>query len=348
MNIKIAENLRAFRRERGNTQEELSGHLGISTQAVSKWERGEGYPDITLLPLIAAFYEKSVDELLGCGEMERDRKTGELEEQFKDNCRKGKIEDAIVLMRQALRDFPYNLSFMWNLAWALRFTRKTEYMDECIALCEEILAKSVDDGQRYLTLEIIIDAYGRKGNIEKAKEYANRLPGITCSKDIVLEGILEGEEGIKLSQTNIITMVNLIDNCVMWMLYAGKYTPQEKIFAYETVDKLYHLFLYDGNYGLEHNALSMLWQNIAEEYAACGEEEKTINALKKAWQYTAAAEHLEAGRYTSIFSDRGSYSGESVYRSGEENPVVWMKKRMEKKVFDFIRETEAFQSIGEA
>ena len=40
MNIKIAENLRVFRRERGNTQEELSGHLGISTQAVSKWERG--------------------------------------------------------------------------------------------------------------------------------------------------------------------------------------------------------------------------------------------------------------------------------------------------------------------
>ena len=348
MTLETAARLTALRKEKGLSQEELAERLGVSRQAVSKWERGEGYPDITLLPLIAAFYEKSVDELLGCGEMERDRKTGELEEQFKDNCRKGKIEDAIVLMRQALRDFPYNLSFMWNLAWALRFTRKTEYMDECIALCEEILAKSVDDGQRYLTLEIIIDAYGRKGNIEKAKEYANRLPGITCSKDIVLEGILEGEEGIKLSQTNIITMVNLIDNCVMWMLYAGKYTPQEKIFAYETVDKLYHLFLYDGNYGLEHNALSMLWQNIAEEYAACGEEEKTINALKKAWQYTAAAEHLEAGRYTSIFSDRGSYSGESVYRSGEESPVVWMKKRMEKKVFDFIRETEAFQSIREA
>lgn len=132
------------------------------------------------------------------------------------------------------------------------------------------------------------------------------------------------------------------------MLHAGKYTPQEKIFAYETVDKLYNLFLYDSNYGLEHNALSMLWLNIAEEYAECREEAKTINALKKAWQYTTAAEHLEAGRYTSIFSDRGSYSGESVYRSNEEGPAGWMKKRMEKKVFDFIRETEAFQSIGKA
>lgn len=40
MDIMIAEKLRAFRAERGNTQEELSRHLGISIQAVSKWERG--------------------------------------------------------------------------------------------------------------------------------------------------------------------------------------------------------------------------------------------------------------------------------------------------------------------
>lgn len=345
MNIKIAENLREFRRKRGNTQEELSSHLGISTQAVSKWERGEGYPDITLLPLIAAYYEKSVDELLGCGEMERNGRIEELQKQFMDKSREGRIEEAIALMCQALKDFPYQLSFMWNLAWALRFTRKEEYADECIALCEKILERSVDDEQRYLTLEIIVDAYGRKGNVEKAKKYADKLPGVTCSKGIVLESVLKGEECVKLSQQNIMTFVNLIDNCVMWMLHAGEYTAQERIFAYETVDKLYNLFLYDGNYGLENNALSMLWQNIAEEYAKCREEEKTISALKNAWKYTVAAEHLEAGPYTSIFADRGSYSEESVYRNNDAGPVSWMKEIMEKEAFDFIRETEAFRSI---
>lgn len=40
MDIMVSENLKRFRRERGNTQEELSSHLGISVQAVSKWERG--------------------------------------------------------------------------------------------------------------------------------------------------------------------------------------------------------------------------------------------------------------------------------------------------------------------
>ncbi len=42
MNIKVAENLKAFRRMKGNTQEELAIYLGVSIQAVSKWERGRG------------------------------------------------------------------------------------------------------------------------------------------------------------------------------------------------------------------------------------------------------------------------------------------------------------------
>ena len=41
MELKISENLRNLRKQRGNTQEDLANHLGISVQAVSKWERGE-------------------------------------------------------------------------------------------------------------------------------------------------------------------------------------------------------------------------------------------------------------------------------------------------------------------
>jgi len=348
MNIEIAENLRTFRRERGNTQEELSNHLGISIQAVSKWERGEGYPDITLLPLIAAYYEKTVDELLGCGEIQRNRRIKEVQEQYREKCNEGKIEDAILLMRSALKEFPYELNFMALLADSLLFAGKKEYLDECIQLCEKVLKRSVDDSQRYWVLKNIIRAYGKKKDIGKAREYAEKLPKVVFSRDILLAEVLKGEECVELAQENIRTLVNLIDNCVMWMLFEGEYTPEQRIFAFETVDKLYKLFLYDGNYGMENAGLSILWMYLAREYAACGDKEKTLNALKASYQHSFEEDHLESGRYTSVFMDRCSYSGKDYFKDSEQSSVEGLKKVMQNEVFDFVRETDAFREIMEA
>lgn len=63
--ITIGTNIAARRREKGVTQEELAAHLGVSKPAVSKWESGQCYPDITLLPVLAAYFDISVDELIG-------------------------------------------------------------------------------------------------------------------------------------------------------------------------------------------------------------------------------------------------------------------------------------------
>jgi len=52
------------RHERGVTQDELAFAMGVSKAAVSKWETGQSYPDITLLPQLAAFFNISTDELI--------------------------------------------------------------------------------------------------------------------------------------------------------------------------------------------------------------------------------------------------------------------------------------------
>ena len=66
MNIsKLNENIAFFRKKRGITQEELANALGVTNQAVSKWESGKCAPDIQLLPDIAEYFNISIDELFG-------------------------------------------------------------------------------------------------------------------------------------------------------------------------------------------------------------------------------------------------------------------------------------------
>lgn len=63
--LNIGRMLTENRRKRGITQEELAEYMGVSKASVSKWETGATYPDITLLPRLATFFNISIDELMG-------------------------------------------------------------------------------------------------------------------------------------------------------------------------------------------------------------------------------------------------------------------------------------------
>ncbi len=61
-NIVVSEKIKEYRKENHLTQEELGMLLGVSAQAISKWERKECYPDITFLPDIASLLCCSVND----------------------------------------------------------------------------------------------------------------------------------------------------------------------------------------------------------------------------------------------------------------------------------------------
>jgi len=63
--INIARAVTTKRKEKGITQDELANFIGVSKASVSKWETGQSYPDIVLLPQLAAFFNISIDELMG-------------------------------------------------------------------------------------------------------------------------------------------------------------------------------------------------------------------------------------------------------------------------------------------
>lgn len=64
--IRISEQICVLRKQKGITQKKLAEALGVTTQAVSKWENARSCPDIQLLPDIAKIFDVSIDELFGC------------------------------------------------------------------------------------------------------------------------------------------------------------------------------------------------------------------------------------------------------------------------------------------
>lgn len=64
-NMELGENIKRLRRNMGITQEQLAGDLHVSHKTISKWENGTAFPDVMWLPELAAFFNVSIDELMG-------------------------------------------------------------------------------------------------------------------------------------------------------------------------------------------------------------------------------------------------------------------------------------------
>ncbi|MBQ7932780.1 MAG: helix-turn-helix transcriptional regulator, partial [Clostridia bacterium] len=76
--LPISEKIRSLRRAKNVTQEELADVLGVTFQSVSRWETGQTYPDITLVPKIAAYFGVTTDALLVTDEETREREINAL------------------------------------------------------------------------------------------------------------------------------------------------------------------------------------------------------------------------------------------------------------------------------
>lgn len=92
--LKIGEVIRELRGRKGISQETLAGVCRVSMQAVSKWENGQSYPDITFLPVLAEYLQVSVDYLLTgqdegmAGRTVREDENGRIADMLKDRTEK--------------------------------------------------------------------------------------------------------------------------------------------------------------------------------------------------------------------------------------------------------------------
>lgn len=138
----LSESIRALRRERNMTQEQLAEAMSVSAAAVSKWENGQSVPDIAVLTALADFFEVSLDALVGytaqpCRRAEVIERIGRL-------SRQKRYPEAIAEAKEALRRYPNHFGVVYAAGRMYGFYglehREQDALRTAITLMERAMA----------------------------------------------------------------------------------------------------------------------------------------------------------------------------------------------------------------
>lgn len=190
MNIRLGEKIRTLRKGKNISQEVLANYLGVTFQAVSKWEKGETLPDVTMIPAIASFFEVSTDELFDFNRLETEQKVlkqcGEIA-----LWRNDRPQEAEVAYRELLRQYPGNDIIMANLLYVLQNLDKHE---ETISLCKTVMTGTKYDDIRFDAAWIMAETYKAMGEYALCKEAIDLIPEFFFTHREEKALLLEGED----------------------------------------------------------------------------------------------------------------------------------------------------------
>lgn len=191
----IAENLKSLRKKKNWTQEEMAEAVGVTPQSVSKWERGDTYPDITLLPALANLYKVSVDYIIGMDKINETEARTEIFKLGHYHLRRGDCLAAANVYFNALKTFPADEGIMAELALVLALESDIEKLKEAVNLCERVLNNNTNEKIRHTTRAAMCLIFFKLGEKDKAILAAQNLPHLRESRESILAE-LRGEPDV--------------------------------------------------------------------------------------------------------------------------------------------------------
>ena len=214
--MKIGTKIKELRKQRGITQEQLANSIGISFQAVSKWENNLALPDISLAPILASFFGVSMDELF-------DFNLKELELAVDAICedayqyRESDPAKSREILEKGLKKYPDNDILLNNLLYVINYT---ENPDETIAVASKLSENTHENDVKYDALRFLAYAYKAKGDVKSAKAALEQIPEIYFTKLTEIAFLLDGAEKYEaaekqkwISFENLLQMMQKLAEC---------------------------------------------------------------------------------------------------------------------------------------
>lgn len=328
MDINIAANLKRLRGKSNITQETLAERLGVSAQAVSKWERGDGYPDITTIPLIANHFCVTIDELFGF-HGEREKQIEEtVDKIYKMNKANNGVDicmdECLRLTREAAAEYPGNEKILLCLAdmlfnagyvrygeyhltdddgfdvYDVELHRKYVEWSEAIKLYETLIENMPDSDERRKAKIRLIQLYANTGDYEKGIKVAESFPDLYECRELALAQACDGKERYGYLGKLILETVSL---CTSKMVQAYisvncHCTPETAVMILRNAINMFDCICTDGEYGLYNYDLRLLYLYLSEHQWRAGDHDGAFVSLYKAFEH--AKKHDSYNRKSEI------------------------------------------------
>ncbi len=372
MNIYFSENIKRLRKERELTQEALADFLGVSFQAVSKWERGKSYPDIEMLPSIADFFSVSTDTLLGVDKAKNEEEILALCEKFDKKQYAGSEGPFGYFMKDAYKkhpaDFRIAVRYMQHLQETCDTRKKVmENNDEIASIYNRIQNYCTDDTIRIHAKYLMLRHYNCLTQVEESPvgyedvyKLLNTFPSIRETKDYLLCCMHEfGDmENIRAGCRNLIDkLISCLDDAMKhYVLFATKARTNpskeqllEIVEALEKIKAIHNLFYPDEVYGDCWRKAIYTYGDLGEAYHLLGNNEKSLQNFRKCAELAKRFDTLpdETERHNLFFEG-------TIYKKSDD-PSVYsdsslcdLMRRYMLEVFslsDEFKSTTEFQEI---
>ncbi len=325
MTLQLGEKIRSLRKQYGRTQEALASALGITFQAVSRWESNLAYPDMELIPSIANYFGITIDELFGY-ECERGKKVNDIIARVDAFGIKARgdgewVEECVSILREGLAEFPHNEKLLITLADTLSEAgwrrqgewlyydeegymqhsydvhKTNKYWTEAVKICERLTEKTSDHMIFTRAIHILVLLYRNFGEIDKAIAYANRMPTLNDSREILLASGTEGKEEAKYIGMALLKMASAFSEQLVYGLINNKHhyetdMPIEKI---KGLLSLFYLICDDGNLGEYHGEVIKLYLYLSRLQWERGYHDDAFLSLDEALRHARALEEILDG-----------------------------------------------------
>lgn len=199
--MNLGNNLKTLRKNKNITQEELAEYISVSPQTVSKWENNISAPDISMLPLLADFYNVSIDGLLQYSSAKRREKMTELSNYVHELLNQGKTKEAYDWLKNQMSEWSLSIGVNHLFAVVIRSyaeerqgDEKEQLLLEAIRQCEKVinLDQNETDRTAQAKMTMCFCLYDLK-RFQEAEKVAKTLPSVFSSRERVLCKISTGE-----------------------------------------------------------------------------------------------------------------------------------------------------------